>query len=142
MGAAAQPLPGAGGSSGVPEPEADGRAHTHEGKEIHLLYLLITAQPHEARVSSEPELQQLVLTVCVWFQAQCAALQRQKEHSECCSELQRVCAQLQRAQERLHSQQLELERLRPVEKRLGQNQREQQVSGTAEQQPVSLLQTH
>lgn len=62
------------------------------------------------------------------FQSQCALLQKEREHRECCLEVQRLCAQLEKAQGKLHSQELELERLRPLEKWLGQYQREQQVS--------------
>ncbi|KAE8294417.1 Centrosomal protein of 63 kDa [Larimichthys crocea] len=59
--------------------------------------------------------------------SQCALLQKEREHRECCLEVQRLCAQLEKAQGKLHSQELELERLRPLEKWLGQYQREQQV---------------
>lgn len=62
------------------------------------------------------------------FQARWKLLKKQQEHRECCSEVQHLCAQLERAQGRLHSQELELERLRPLEVWLGQYQREQQVS--------------
>lgn len=54
-------------------------------------------------------------------------MKKQREHRECCSEVQHLCAQLEKAQGRLHSQELELERLRPLEVWLGQYQREQQV---------------
>ncbi|XP_035863415.1 centrosomal protein of 63 kDa isoform X1 [Sander lucioperca] len=43
-------------------------------------------------------------------------------------EMQRLRTQLEKAQGSMHSQELELERLRPLEIWLGQNQREQQVS--------------
>ncbi|TKS74808.1 Centrosomal protein of 63 kDa [Collichthys lucidus] len=59
--------------------------------------------------------------------SQCALLQKEREHRECCLEVQRLFAQLEKAQGKLHSQELELERLRPLEKWLGQYQREQQV---------------
>lgn len=62
------------------------------------------------------------------FQAQWELLKKEREHRECCLEVQRLCAQLEKAQGSLHSQELELERLRPVEMWLGQYQREQQVS--------------
>lgn len=55
-------------------------------------------------------------------------LKKQQEHRECCSEVQHLCAQLEKAQDCLHSQELELERLRPLEVWLGQYEREQQVS--------------
>lgn len=42
--------------------------------------------------------------------------------------MQHLCSQLEKAQGSLHSQELELERLRPLEIWLGQYQREQQVS--------------
>lgn len=64
------------------------------------------------------------------FQAQWALLQKEREHRECCLEVQHLCTQLEKAQGSLHSQELELERLRPLEKWLGQYQREQQVSRT------------
>ncbi|XP_026161268.1 centrosomal protein of 63 kDa [Mastacembelus armatus] len=51
----------------------------------------------------------------------------QKEHRECCSKVQRLRTQLEKAQGSLHSQELELERLRPLEVWLGQHQRDQQV---------------
>ncbi|XP_029988880.1 centrosomal protein of 63 kDa [Sphaeramia orbicularis] len=53
--------------------------------------------------------------------------QKQGEHRECCLELQHLRIQLEKAQASLHSQELELERLRPLEMWLGQYQREQQV---------------
>lgn len=43
-------------------------------------------------------------------------------------EMQRLRAQLQRAQDSLHAQELELERLRLLEDELGDSRREQQVS--------------
>uniref|UniRef100_A0A8P4GDW8 Centrosomal protein 63 n=1 Tax=Dicentrarchus labrax TaxID=13489 RepID=A0A8P4GDW8_DICLA len=55
-------------------------------------------------------------------------LQKEKEHRECCLKVQHLCTQLEKAQGSLHSQELELERLRPLEMWLGQYQREQQVS--------------
>lgn len=55
-------------------------------------------------------------------------LQKEREHRECCLEVQHLCSQLEKAQGSLHSQELELERLRPLEIWLGQYQREQQVS--------------
>ncbi|KAJ0041778.1 hypothetical protein NL108_006553, partial [Boleophthalmus pectinirostris] len=51
----------------------------------------------------------------------------EREHKECCSQLQRLRAQLEKAQDSLHSQELELERLRPLEVWLGQYQREKRV---------------
>lgn len=65
------------------------------------------------------------------FQSQCASWQKEREHRECCSELQRLRTQLEKDQSSLHSQELELERLRPLEMWLGLNQREQQVSTRA-----------
>ncbi|KAM7388685.1 hypothetical protein PAMP_024845 [Pampus punctatissimus] len=59
--------------------------------------------------------------------SQWASWQNKTEHRECCSEVQHVRTQLEKAQGSLHSQELELERLRPLEMWLGQNQREQQV---------------
>ncbi|XP_045906535.1 centrosomal protein of 63 kDa isoform X1 [Micropterus dolomieu] len=61
------------------------------------------------------------------IKAQWASLQKEREHRECCLEVQRLCTQLEKAQGSLHSQELELERLRPLEMCLGQYQREQQV---------------
>lgn len=55
-------------------------------------------------------------------------LQKEREHRECCLEVQHLCAELEKAQGSLHSQELELERLRPLEMCLGQHQWEQQVS--------------
>ncbi|KAM7410523.1 hypothetical protein PAMA_001792 [Pampus argenteus] len=63
--------------------------------------------------------------------SQWASWQNKTEHRECCSEVQRVRTQLEKAQGSLHSQELELERLRPLEMWLGQNQREQQVLSEA-----------
>ncbi|XP_041791481.1 centrosomal protein of 63 kDa isoform X2 [Chelmon rostratus] len=61
------------------------------------------------------------------MRAQCES-QKEREHRECCLEVQRLCAQLEETQGRLHSQELDLERLRPLEVWLGQYQKEQQVS--------------
>uniref|UniRef100_A0A8C2Z211 CEP63/Deup1 N-terminal domain-containing protein n=1 Tax=Cyclopterus lumpus TaxID=8103 RepID=A0A8C2Z211_CYCLU len=56
-------------------------------------------------------------------------------HDGCCSEVQRMRTQLEKAQGSMHSQELELERLRPLEMWLGQDDREQQVSRWWEQIP-------
>ncbi|XP_059197953.1 centrosomal protein of 63 kDa [Centropristis striata] len=56
--------------------------------------------------------------------------QKERQHRECCVEVQHLRTQLDKAQGSLHSQELELERLRPLEVWLGQNQREQQGSRT------------
>ncbi|XP_054458568.1 centrosomal protein of 63 kDa isoform X2 [Anoplopoma fimbria] len=53
--------------------------------------------------------------------------QKEREHRGCCSEVQHVRMQLEKAQGSMHSQELELERLRPLEMWLGQYHREQQV---------------
>lgn len=53
--------------------------------------------------------------------------QKEREHRECCLQLQRLRAQLESAQDSLHSQELELERLRPLETWLGQHQKEKLV---------------
>ncbi|CAL1593248.1 unnamed protein product [Knipowitschia caucasica] len=55
------------------------------------------------------------------------ALPKEREHRECCSKLQNVRLQLEKTQDSLHSQELELERLRPLEVWLGQYQRETKV---------------
>ncbi|KAM4547629.1 centrosomal protein of 63 kDa isoform 2-T2 [Odontesthes bonariensis] len=51
----------------------------------------------------------------------------EREHGECCLEVQLLHAQLEKAQDSLHSQELELDRLKPFETLLGQYQREEQV---------------
>ncbi|KAJ0032157.1 hypothetical protein NQD34_002238 [Periophthalmus magnuspinnatus] len=51
----------------------------------------------------------------------------EREHKDCCSQLQHLQAQLEKTQDSLHSQALELERLRPLEVWLGQYQREKKV---------------
>lgn len=62
-------------------------------------------------------------------QSQWASGRREKEHRECCSEVQGLRSQLKKVQDSLHSQELELElqRLRPLDMCVGQRQREQQV---------------
>lgn len=57
------------------------------------------------------------------------SLPKDREHKDCCSQLQRLRAQLEKSQDSLHSQELELERLRPLEVWLGQYQREQKLHG-------------
>ncbi|XP_078116005.1 centrosomal protein of 63 kDa isoform X2 [Sander vitreus] len=52
-------------------------------------------------------------------------------------EMQRLRTQLEKAQGSMHSQELELERLRPLEIWLGQNQREQQVPAEEREELVS-----
>ncbi|XP_056235556.1 centrosomal protein of 63 kDa isoform X2 [Seriola aureovittata] len=59
--------------------------------------------------------------------SQWASWRREREHRECCSEAQSLRTQLEKTQDSLHSHELELERLRPLEMCLGQYQREQQV---------------
>ncbi|XP_040897037.1 centrosomal protein of 63 kDa [Toxotes jaculatrix] len=51
----------------------------------------------------------------------------QRKHRACCSEVQNLRSQLEKTQDNLHSQELELERLRPLEMWMAQYQREQQV---------------
>ncbi|KAK5869272.1 hypothetical protein PBY51_024003 [Eleginops maclovinus] len=53
---------------------------------------------------------------------------RKSQGALCRKERERLCLQLEKAQGSLHSQELELERLRPLELWLGQTQREQQLS--------------
>uniref|UniRef100_A0A3B4B094 Uncharacterized protein n=1 Tax=Periophthalmus magnuspinnatus TaxID=409849 RepID=A0A3B4B094_9GOBI len=55
------------------------------------------------------------------------SLSKEREHKDCCSQLQHLQAQLEKTQDSLHSQALELERLRPLEVWLGQYQREKKV---------------
>lgn len=63
------------------------------------------------------------------FQAQQESLkQEQQEHRASYLEVQRLRAQLEVAHGRVHSQELEVERLRALGSQLEQNQREQQVS--------------
>lgn len=61
------------------------------------------------------------------FQSQRASWQVENEHRECCADKQLLHAQLEKTLASLHSQELELERLRPLETWLEQYQREQQV---------------
>ncbi|XP_060934476.1 centrosomal protein of 63 kDa [Limanda limanda] len=69
---------------------------------------------------------------------QWASWQTEKEHRECV-EVKNLRTQLEKTQSSLHSQELELERLRPLELWLGQNQREQQgFSGEREQLHAQL----
>lgn len=68
------------------------------------------------------------------LQAQWESLnQEQREHRGSYAEVQRLRAQLEAAQGRVNSQELEVERLRALESRLGWNQREQQVSAEKHQ---------
>ncbi|XP_036970148.1 centrosomal protein of 63 kDa [Acanthopagrus latus] len=71
--------------------------------------------------------------------ARLQALQKESEHRECCLEVQRLCSQLEKAQGSLHSQELELKRLRPLEIWLGQYQREQQVLAEERQELHATL---
>ncbi|XP_071343264.1 centrosomal protein of 63 kDa isoform X2 [Trachinotus anak] len=59
--------------------------------------------------------------------SQWASWRTEREHRECCSEVQSLRTQLEKTQGSLHSRELELERIRPLEMCLGQYQREQQV---------------
>ncbi|XP_029938380.1 centrosomal protein of 63 kDa isoform X3 [Salarias fasciatus] len=59
--------------------------------------------------------------------SQCASCQVEREHRDCCLETQRLRAKLEEAQGRIHSQELQLERLRPLETCLGQYERGQQL---------------
>lgn len=61
------------------------------------------------------------------MKSQWALYQVEREHRECCLEVQRLRSQLEKAQRGLHTQELELERLRPLERWLGQQRREQQL---------------
>ncbi|KAM6938332.1 centrosomal protein of 63 kDa isoform 2-T2 [Lycodopsis pacificus] len=73
------------------------------------------------------------------MKSQWALWQKQREHRGCCSEVQHVRTQLEKAQGSMHSQELELERLRPLEAWLGQYHREQQVlSGEREELHATL----
>ncbi|XP_030583311.1 centrosomal protein of 63 kDa [Archocentrus centrarchus] len=61
------------------------------------------------------------------MKSQWASYQVEREHRECCLEVQRLRSQLEKAQRGLHTQELELEHLRPLERWLGQQRREQQL---------------
>ncbi|XP_037326543.2 centrosomal protein of 63 kDa [Pungitius pungitius] len=61
------------------------------------------------------------------LKAQWALWQKEREHGGCCPEVQHVRTQLEKTQGSMHSQELELERLRLLEMWLGQHHREQQV---------------
>nr|XP_046247446.1 centrosomal protein of 63 kDa isoform X2 [Scatophagus argus] len=73
------------------------------------------------------------------MKAQWERLKKEKEHRECCLEVQCLCTQLEKAQGSLHSQELELERLRPLEMWLGQYRREQQVLSEERQELHATL---
>nr|XP_020486799.1 centrosomal protein of 63 kDa isoform X4 [Labrus bergylta] len=61
------------------------------------------------------------------LKSQSSSLGTEREHRECCLQVQHLRTQLERAQDSLHSQELELQLLRPLEMQLGEYQREQQV---------------
>ncbi|XP_070817121.1 centrosomal protein of 63 kDa isoform X2 [Chaetodon trifascialis] len=65
--------------------------------------------------------------------------QKEREHRERCLEVQRLSMRLEEAQASRHSQELELERLRPLEMWLGQYQREQQVLAEERQELHATL---
>ncbi|KAK7888807.1 hypothetical protein WMY93_024367 [Mugilogobius chulae] len=67
---------------------------------------------------------------------------KQREHQECCSELQRVQVQLEKTQDSLHSQELELERLRPLEAWPGRYQRDKRVHAEERDELHATLDTH
>ncbi|XP_053178306.1 centrosomal protein of 63 kDa [Scomber japonicus] len=71
--------------------------------------------------------------------SQWASWQQEREHRECCLDVQRLRTQLEKAQSSLHSQELELLRLRPLETWLGQYQREQQVHSEERQELHTTL---
>ncbi|XP_031728738.1 centrosomal protein of 63 kDa [Anarrhichthys ocellatus] len=73
------------------------------------------------------------------MKAQWALWQKEREHRGCCSEVQHVRTQLEKAQGSMHSQELELERLRPLETWLGQYHREQQVLSEEREELHSTL---
>ncbi|XP_068175409.1 LOW QUALITY PROTEIN: centrosomal protein of 63 kDa [Antennarius striatus] len=75
----------------------------------------------------------------IHLRAQSDLLKRETEHKQCCSKVQRLRTQLEEAQGSLHAQQLELERLRPLETRLGQYQTEQQVLSEGRQELHATL---
>ncbi|TNN74167.1 Centrosomal protein [Liparis tanakae] len=119
--------------------ETSGRANTNEAhrSEVTRLKEQIEDQcsleweqqriQHQKQLT-ELEAQNLSLTdELTHMKSQWALWQREREHSGCCSEVQHVRAQLEKAQASMHSQELELERLRPLEMWLGQNDREQPV---------------
>ncbi|XP_068447712.1 centrosomal protein of 63 kDa isoform X2 [Clinocottus analis] len=73
------------------------------------------------------------------MKSQWALWQKEKEHRGCCSEVQHVRTQLEKAQGNIHAQELELDRLRPLEMWLGQYHREHQVlSGEWEELHTTL----
>lgn len=67
------------------------------------------------------------------------SLSKEQEHKECCSQLQRLRAQLEKTQDSLHSQELELERLRPLEVWMGQYQREQKIHAVEREELQATL---
>ncbi|XP_069006972.1 centrosomal protein of 63 kDa [Embiotoca jacksoni] len=63
----------------------------------------------------------------------------ERPHKECCSEVQQLRSQLQKAEGSRHAQELELERLRPLEMWLGQYQTEQQLHSEERQELHATL---
>ncbi|XP_028260527.1 centrosomal protein of 63 kDa [Parambassis ranga] len=74
-------------------------------------------------------------------ESQRASWQVESEHRECCADIQRLRAQLEKTLASLHSQELELERLRPLETWLEQYQREQQLLSEERQERHATLDT-
>ncbi|KAF7663118.1 hypothetical protein LDENG_00218220 [Lucifuga dentata] len=57
--------------------------------------------------------------------SQWASVQKERQHANCCLEVQHLRSQLENAQDALHTQEIELERLRPLEPRvLGEERQE------------------
>ncbi|XP_034531183.1 centrosomal protein of 63 kDa isoform X2 [Notolabrus celidotus] len=56
-----------------------------------------------------------------------ALMEMERGHRECCLQVQHLRSELEKAQDSLHSQELELEHLRPLETQLGVYQREQEA---------------
>ncbi|KAK2835964.1 hypothetical protein Q5P01_016448 [Channa striata] len=73
----------------------------------------------------------------VKFQSESQQIER--GHKQCCSEVQHLRTQLEKTLSCLHSQELELERLRPLEVWLGHYEREKQVFSEEREEPHATL---
>lgn len=93
----------------------------------------------QERVQYQQQLRQLEIQSQALTNELSETKQVESEHRKCCLENQRLRALYEDAQDRTHSQELQLERLRPLETWLGQYDRDQQLpSGESEELLTTL----
>ncbi|KAG7228685.1 hypothetical protein INR49_008463 [Caranx melampygus] len=126
--------------------ETSGRAKETDLSEVTQLHekLKHSAEWEQQRIQNQKQLTALeaqnksLTDELTHLKSQWAACRREREHRDC-SEVHILRSQLERMQKSLHSKELELQCLRPVDMSVGQHQREQQVFSEEREELHAML---